>query len=189
MSPIQAILSLYKTHGKLNYGEGCNVLSHSMQSGLIAQAQGLDDELVLAAFLHDIGHLCPLEVGPADFERMGDYGIEAHDKWGENYLKAQGFSDRIVVPVKNHVASKRYLCYADPAYYEQLSHASKETLGYQGGPMREGEAKAFEESPYFEESILIRRIDDEAKGVNFELKEDYWLYFEALMKEALAAGK
>lgn len=179
----ETIIHIFRTHGHIDYGEGCSVLSHSMQAGYIAKEKGYDKELILAAFLHDIGHLSPLEEAEAKVGRMGKFGIEAHEKLGEAFLEEQGFSERIITTVKNHVASKRYLCYAEADYYAQLSNASKETLNYQGGPMQEAEAKAFESAPFFEDSIRIRRIDEEAKAQDFEITAQDWYYFTDLLEE------
>lgn len=182
----QEILDLFRKHGHLEYGEGITQLSHAVQAGLIAREKGLEAELVLAAFLHDIGHLCPLESAHTEFRMMGNFGIEAHDHCGEVFLKERGFSDRIAAVVKNHVAAKRYLCYANPAYYDSLSVASKETLRYQGGPMQEEEARIFEADPFFEESVLLRHIDEEAKKTNFEVTEAHSAFFGKLMREYLS---
>ena len=177
----QEILSIFKTHGSINYGEKCSVNAHSIQAGLIAKQKGLDEELILAAFLHDIGHLYPLELKDQQHERMGTYGMEAHDKWGEDLLREKGFSDRLIATVKNHVDAKRYLCFAHPGYYEELSEASKQTLGYQGGPMQAEEAAQFRADPFFEASIEIRKIDDEAKAEDFEITEDPLDLFRGLV--------
>lgn len=182
-STTETIIHIFRTHGHIDYGEGCSVLSHSIQAGYIAKEKGYDKELILAAFLHDIGHLSPLEEAEANIGRMGEFGLEAHEDLGETFLKAHGFSERIIATVKNHVDSKRYLCYAEADYYAQLSNASKETLNYQGGPMQEAEAKAFERTFFFADSIRIRRIDEEAKAQDFEITEQNWHFFTQLLEK------
>jgi predicted HD phosphohydrolase len=177
----ERILSLFRNYGHQDYGEHITQLSHGVQAGLIAKNKGLDEELVLAAFLHDIGHLYPLEFEQAAYQTMGDFGMEEHDHWGAACLLEAGYSERMAAVVRNHVVAKRYLCYAEPGYYEQLSDASRETLRYQGGPMDEAEAKAFEAAPFFSESIILRRIDEEAKEQNFEVTSEHWDYFSGLM--------
>ncbi len=179
----EPILHLFRTYGHIIYGEHCSVLSHSVQAGWIAKEKGHDEELVLAAFLHDIGHLVPFENSELDFKRLGEFGIEAHDLWGAKFLERSGFSQRIIATVKNHVASKRYLCYREKAYFGELSDASKETLNYQGGPMSATEAAAFEKDPFFKDSIAIRRIDDAAKSPDFEVTEEHWEYFTFLLEQ------
>ncbi len=176
------ILLLFQKHGHIVYGEVMSVLSHSVQAGEHARAQGLDEELILSAFLHDIGHLVPLEQA-ANYERMGEFGMEAHDKWGEQYLVAAGFSPRLVAVVRNHVDAKRYLCATDQQYYDQLSEASKETLQYQGGPFSEEEAAQFAAGTYFKESIQLRRIDELAKEEGFVVSENHMVYYANLLKK------
>jgi len=179
----QEIITLFKKHGQMEYGEGFSVSSHSVQAGLLAKEKGYDSALIIAAFIHDIGHLYPLEMATAEVQKMGDFGIEAHDQWGEKFLRQRNFPPRVIAPVENHVRAKRYLCFKEPDYYVSLSEASKETLSYQGGPMSAPEAKAFASAPLFEESIKIRRIDDEAKADNFEVTASHWVYFAGLIDE------
>ncbi|WP_062061496.1 HD domain-containing protein [Aquimarina longa] len=175
------IISIYKKHGHIEYGEQCSMLSHSVQTGLIAKEKGYDRELILSGFLHDIGHLTPLEFQKDELKTMGDFGIDAHDKWGEIYLKEKGFSNRVIAPVANHVKSKRYLCFIDPLYFNRLSFASKKTLEYQGGIMNKEEASNFEKELFFLESIVIRKAEEEAKIKNFVVLDSHLEYFQKLM--------
>ena len=183
-SAAEEIAYLFRQHGALVYGEACSVLSHSFQAGELAQQQGLDEELVLAAFLHDIGHLCPLESTQA-YQKMEAFGIEAHDEWGARYLEARGGSPRLVATVRNHVRAKRYLCYSDPDYYNTLSKASKQTLAHQGGILSKSEGRAFEDDPYFEASIAIRKIDELAKGIEVEILPAHWNLLNQLITKYL----
>lgn len=178
------IMRLFEGYGHLEYGEGFTVLSHSIQSGIIAQKKGLDDELILAAYLHDIGHIVPL-VSSHEYELMGSYGIDKHDHLGSTYLEVQGFTDRVIATVKNHVNAKRYLCSVDETYGSNLSEASAQTLIYQGGVMKEEEMAEFEREDYFEESIAIRRIDDEAKDADFEVLPEYMEEFRTRIQKSI----
>lgn len=176
------VLDIFRLHGSVEYGEQCSVLSHSFQAGLIVKERDLDTELIIAAWLHDIGHLYPLTLAEEDHTTMGDFGIDAHDRWGEYFLSERGFSPCICATVKNHVDSKRYLCSVDTDYYDQLSLASKETMKYQGGIMTSEEVQAFEKDPFFEESITIRYVDDEAKAIDFTATDEHWDYFTELLE-------
>ena len=40
-------------------------------------AEGFDDEVVLAAFFHDIGHICA-----QDAQNMGGFGVVSHERLG-----------------------------------------------------------------------------------------------------------
>ena len=130
------------------------------QAAQLAEAQGYDEEVVLAAFLHDIGHIS--EAANGDNE-MDGFGIKDHEELGAEFLREKGFSKKITRLVESHVEAKRYLTYKDPAYYANLSDASKRTLEYQGGPMTAEEAGAFEQYPLFDLIIRMRNWDEQAK--------------------------
>ncbi|MGO4293491.1 HD domain-containing protein [Chitinophaga sp. RAB17] len=156
-SVIEQIFDLYNNYGNEEYGEEVTMLMHMMQAALIAEKTGFDDEMIVAAFLHDIGHFFE------HTEQMGEYGSLAHDDLGSAYLLECGFPDRMAKLVGSHVAAKRYLTWSDSAYYDTLSEASKQTLEYQGGPMNEEEALAFRNDPLFSQYIQIRIWDDMGK--------------------------
>ena len=117
-----------------------------------------DTPLVIAALLHDIGHL--LEAVPDD---LADWTSDArHEEVGARWL-AQRFRPEISEPVRLHVPAKRYLCATDAEYRRQLSTASVHTLKLQGGPMSSEETQAFEREPYYREAVRLRRWDDQGK--------------------------
>ena len=155
------IMSLYEAYGGAEYaGEKVSQLEHMVQAAQLAEAQGFDEEVILAAFLHDVGHIS--EAAKGDNE-MDGFGIKDHEELGAEFLRGKGFSKKIVRLVESHVEAKRYLTIKDPSYYAQLSDASKKTLEYQGGPMTEEEAAAFEQYPLFDLIIRMRKWDEEAK--------------------------
>jgi phosphonate degradation associated HDIG domain protein len=163
------IMSYYEQHGGEEYaGEKVTQLEHMVQAAQLAEAQGYDEDVILAAFLHDIGHIC--EAGHGDNE-MDGFGIKDHEEIGAEYLKEKGFSKKVVRLVQSHVEAKRYLTFKYPEYYDQLSDASKKTLEYQGGKMYEEEAAAFEQYPLFDLIIKMRRWDEEAKIVHKPLPD------------------
>jgi phosphonate degradation associated HDIG domain protein len=156
------IFDLYLQHGQSDYiGEPVSQLEHMLQSAQIAEKEGYDGDFVLAAFFHDIGHLCE-HIRPA--EKMEDVGVVDHETIGMMYLLGKGFSRRVAKLVGGHVEAKRYLSKRDSGYYDRLSDASRKTLEFQGGPMSEEEALAFESDPLFHEHIRMRLIDDAAKS-------------------------
>ena len=165
MSPEQAIaqvFGLYETHGAADYiGEPVSQIEHMSQAAQWAMAEGFDDEVVLAAFFHDIGHLCGQ--GGAN---MGGYGVVSHERLGANYLRRAGFSERLAKLVEYHVQAKRYLTFSQPEYYARLSEASRRTLGYQGGVMSAEEAHAFEQDPLCAVSLRMRYWDEQAKAMH-----------------------
>ncbi|MFM7855457.1 MAG: HD domain-containing protein [Flammeovirgaceae bacterium] len=166
---VEEVFLLYENLGRCEYvGEPVSLVEHMSQAAQLAMKGGHDDEVVLAAFFHDIGHMCALK---NNNNAMGIYGVKSHEKVGADFLRAKGFPEKIAQLVENHVQAKRYLTFKNPDYYNNLSEASRQTLEYQGGKMNEEEANAFENNPLFELSILMRKWDEEAKVVQIPLIE------------------
>ncbi len=155
------IINLYHQFGDEDYiGEPVSQVEHMCQCAQLAESEGYDEEVVLAAFFHDIGHFCE-HIMPV--QQMDGYGVANHEKFGADFLRSKGFSETIASLVENHVQAKRYLTYHFPDYYNQLSEASKKTLEFQGGKMTLQEAMSFETDPLFDLHIKLRRWDEKAK--------------------------
>ena len=166
---VDEIFSLYENHGNADYiGEPVSQLEHMCQAAQLAEEEGHDDEVVLAAFFHDIGHLCEF-IMPV--ELMEGVGVLDHESIGQEYLVKKGFSERIAKLVRSHVEAKRFLTFRYPEYFEKLSDASKLTLQHQGGRMNAEEAEAFEADPMFDIYIKMRTWDDLAKITNKALPD------------------
>lgn len=176
------IIALYEKYGEADYdGEPVSQTSHMIQSAMQAMAQGEDIELILGAFLHDIGHLLKHEMPT---QPMDEYGVVNHEGIGADFLRENGFSDRICTVVEQHVAAKRYLVTTQPEYEQQLSKASYETLmKWQGGYMSKEELEALEQHPFFNDIIKVRYWDEAAKNSNAVLLPLH--YFENLLNEYL----
>ncbi|MGY4660773.1 phosphonate degradation associated HDIG domain protein [Pseudomonas chlororaphis] len=156
---IAEVFGLYERFGDSDYiGEPVSQIEHMSQAAQLAMAEGFDDEVVLAAFFHDIGHICG-----QDAENMGGFGVVGHERLGADYLRRAGFSERLARLVEYHVQAKRYLTCKEPGYYERLSEASRRTLEYQGGVMSVEEARAFEQDPLCAVSLRLRHWDEQAK--------------------------
>jgi len=161
---IEEVFKLYELHGSDDYiGEPVSQIEHASQSAQLAQKEDYDEEVILAAFFHDIGHICAKKDPKND---MGGYGMLRHELVGANYLRKRGFSEKIARLMENHVEAKRYLCFKEPEYYKKLSVASKATLEFQGGKMTNEEADKFENDPLFSLSIKMREWDETAKEEN-----------------------
>ncbi|MNJ20762.1 phosphonate degradation HD-domain oxygenase [Pseudomonas sp. JV241A] len=180
---VSEVFALYQQHGHEDYiGEPVSQLEHMSQAAQLALAEGYDDEVVLAAFFHDIGHIC----GGAEGD-MGGYGAVSHERVGANYLRRCGFSERLARLVEYHVEAKRYLTLRQPGYYQRLSEASRRTLEYQGGVMIEAEADAFEQDPLCAVSLRMRQWDELAKEMDVPVIDLQLLKGKAL--ELLIAGQ
>jgi [1-hydroxy-2-(trimethylamino)ethyl]phosphonate dioxygenase len=159
MSAADEIMELYAERGARAYfGEDVSMSEHGLQAAHFAHQGGARDALVVAALLHDIGHLT--ESVPDD---IADWTQDAgHERSGSRWL-ASRFGPEVAEPVRLHVPAKRYLCATEPAYLEQLSAASVATLKLQGGPMSVAEIAAFEAEPYWRDAVRIRKCDDQGK--------------------------
>ncbi len=161
---VNEIFDLYQQYGDEDYiGEPVSQVEHMCQAAELAEAEGYSEDVILAAFFHDIGHFCE-HIMPV--EQMDGYGIVDHEKLGADFLRSKGFSEEIANLVQNHVQAKRYLTFHSPSYYDQLSEASKKTLEFQGGVMTTDEAAAFEADSLFELHIKLRKWDEKAKLEN-----------------------
>ena len=125
---------------------------------MLAEAEEAAKALVVAALLHDIGHLLHQDPGGALQGGQDD----RHEMLGASYLK-RWFGDDVTQPIAWHVAAKRYLCFADPEYWDRLSAVSQQSLRLQGGVMSAHEAAAFLRLPWARDAIRIRQWDDAGK--------------------------
>ncbi|XWV26374.1 putative HD phosphohydrolase [Tupanvirus soda lake] len=165
---INEIISLYEKYGSSDYiGENISQIEHMVQAAMLAEETGEDIDTILAAFLHDIGHLLEIDNKSTQMENLG---VVNHEEIARKYLLSKGFSIKTANLVGNHVNAKRYLVTVCPDYYENLSPASKQTLEYQNGKMTESEINNFKNDPYFKESLRVRSYDDQAKIVGLKIK-------------------
>jgi [1-hydroxy-2-(trimethylamino)ethyl]phosphonate dioxygenase len=156
---VEEILRLYGDRGDGAYfGENVSMTEHGLQAAHFAQAAGAPSSLIVAALLHDVGHL--VEEVPDD---LADWTTDAgHERVGAEWL-ARRFPPAVSEPVRLHVPAKRYLLATDPEYFANLSPASVVTLKLQGGPMSPEEVARFETERFSREAVLVRRCDDRGK--------------------------
>lgn len=159
---VEAVWAVFHSRGNEEYhGEPVSQWEHAVQSAEIALLEQPDDpEFILAAFLHDFGHIC---ADPAVTGSMEGYGIMNHEQVGAEVLRRHGFSNKVTALVAGHVEAKRYLVTTNPIYFASLSEASRYTLEKQGGLMSPAERDEFEQDPLFALHLQLRRIDERAK--------------------------
>ena len=154
------IFETFAARGDLAYGsEAVTQRQHALQAATLALDEGAANALVVAALLHDIGHI--LETAELPRDDAGDLD-DAHEDRAAAWL-ARHFGPPVADPVRLHVAAKRYLCTIDPGYADTLSPASHKSYLDQGGPMTAVERAAFEAEAHFEDAVRLRRWDDRAK--------------------------
>jgi phosphonate degradation associated HDIG domain protein len=159
MSLLTDIRTLYQARGTAAYfGERVSMTEHGLQAAHFAQLQQASERLIVAALLHDIGHL--LEEVP---ELLEDWTADAHhEEIGARWLLTR-FGPEVAEPVRLHVPAKRYLCATDSRYLGQLSSASVHTLKLQGGPMSKEEVAQFESERFAQDAVRLRHWDDQGK--------------------------
>jgi phosphonate degradation associated HDIG domain protein len=158
VSPEALINVMVARGGGSYFGEPVTVLEHCLQAAHFAKAANSNDSLVIAALLHDIGHLLH-DAG----EDVADHGLDTHHEELGDRLLSPHLPDSVTQPIKLHVAAKRYLCAVDPSYLDNLSPSSILSLKLQGGPMTGDEINRFLALPFALEGVTLRRWDDEAK--------------------------
>ena len=161
LSSLDDIERLYEARGARFYGEEVTQLEHAVQCASLAEAEGQPASLIVAALLHDIGHLLEDEK-----DVIGAHADLHHEMIGAQLL-APLFGAEICIPVARHVAAKRYLCLVDRQYFQSLSPASQASLTLQGGPFDARQAAAFERLSHWREAVALRRFDDMGKREEF----------------------
>ena len=157
--PVGAVFTLFASPEATRYfGERVHQLEHALQTARLAERENAANGLVVAALLHDIGHL--LALGAAS-DSPPPHDVR-HELVGTRWV-ARYFGAEIAEPIHLHVAAKRYLCAIDATYIKCLSPASRRSLDLQGGPMALSDVGRYERLPFGQQAARLRRWDDQAK--------------------------
>lgn len=184
MNLVERIEAIFERHGRKLYAgeraEPVTALAHALQCAQLAEWANAGPALVAAALLHDIGHF--IDAAPPERwaapssgsapmggqrEALGGFGFtdgedDAHELRAIPFLAA-GFGADVLEPIRLHVQAKRYLVATDAGYGATLTPASRHSLALQGGPMDADERRWFEELPFAQQALQLRRWDDAAK--------------------------
>lgn len=159
------ILQLLDSRATTWYGqEAVSQREHALQCAQLAQSAGESDATVVAALLHDLGHMLDPKheareaAAPTAYPEQDDL----HQFLALPFLRPL-FPASVLEPIKLHVDAKRYLCAVEPAYWAGLSPASKHSLDLQGGVFDAAQVKCFEALEFWQEAVRLRRYDDLAK--------------------------
>jgi predicted HD phosphohydrolase len=162
------LLEMMSKSAARQYGkERVTELAHALQCAELAAGAGADEEMVLACLLHDVGRYAVAQEEINDtLEAAAPRAGKArgHHEVGADLI-APYVSERVAFLVRAHADAKRYLCAADPGYYDTLSKGSKHTLALQGGIMTADEAVSAATHPWWPDALRLRRWDDGAKIV------------------------
>jgi predicted HD phosphohydrolase len=153
------IARLFRTRGARRSDEVVSHLAHALQCAALAREHRAGDEVVLAALLHDVGHL----IGGAEESAQHHHGI-----WGARYIEPF-VPSRVAQLVEHHVVAKRYLCTVDRAYAETLSPVSLRSWLVQGGRLDAATLREVERQPWLSDALRIRQWDDLAKDLRAEV--------------------
>jgi predicted HD phosphohydrolase len=134
-------------------GEVVDQRTHALQTGWYAKRAGADDELLVAATLHDIGRASVVTAQWPDLP---------HELCGAEFARAH-LGERAARIIGGHVPAKRYLVATKPGYHAHLSLSSVASLKVQGGGMSDQEIADFRASPVADEAVMVRLWDDDAK--------------------------
>ena len=182
---IPVIEQLLRSRATTWYGqESVSQLEHALQCADLAQKAEETPETVVAALLHDLGHMLSpqrpnavTDEVPADTMPTKD---DLHQFVALPFLRSL-FPDAVLEPINLHVDAKRYLCAVDAGYWADLSPASKHSLELQGGTFNEQQVEAFEALPYYAEAVRLRRYDDLAKVPGHKTPD--LAHFEKMMSQ------
>ena len=165
-SAVEFLLDLFARRGMQEYlGERVSVAAHMEQTAACAVADDAPDALVVAALLHDIGHLL------CDFssDALENDIDNLHEVAGAMFLQRY-YPVSVTEPIRLHVAAKQYLCATDTNYINTLSPASVDSLRIQGGPMNAAQITDFEANIHHQDAVRLRRYDDDGKVAGLDIK-------------------
>jgi phosphonate degradation associated HDIG domain protein len=158
---VDEIARLLAEKGQRQYGrEAVSQLDHALQCAQLAEEKDETRETIVAALLHDLGHLLAADrdSNPAAPRERDDL----HQYIALPFLRGL-LPAGVLEPIRLHVDAKRYLCATEATYWDTLSPASKRSLELQGGIYGAEEAERFMKQPFAAEAVRLRRYDDWAK--------------------------
>ena len=115
---ISQLFQLLETQGQADYiGECISQLEHSLQTAMFAAQETSDEQLIIAALLHDIGQFIPLneikdcqkqlKLDMVDEKSGSSVGRFGHDVIGQIWLASHGLPQKVYELVGAHVTAKR----------------------------------------------------------------------------------
>ncbi len=156
---VDDLFAWLRSAGAAYYEEQETQLQHALQTAELARQEHAMEQDIVAALLHDIGHLLVHEHQDTDDFLGRDL---QHEEVGAQWL-ASFFPREVIEPIRLHVLAKRWLCTIDKTYWHSLSEASKHSFLVQGGKMGLEEMIAFRMHDNWRQAVALRKRDDLAK--------------------------
>ena len=152
---VDEIIGLYASRGARRYrNEPVSQLEHALQCVALAQAANATDELVAAAFLHDLGHLVTEAAGDS-----AEWIDDLHQYVAIPFLH-RIFPDTVTEPIRLHVDARRLMSRAEIGYRLCVSPATRCSIETRGGAFTPLEAEFFLARPHAGDAVQLRRWDD-----------------------------
>jgi predicted HD phosphohydrolase len=163
MVPFASLDALFAALVDERPGDVVTAMAHGLQCAwLLRQWRPDDVELQLAGLVHDVSS--SLEPRPP-----GCHGERSAE------LVEPLLGPRVAALVRGHVPAKRWLVTCDADYRDHLSENSRATLAHQGESFNDAERAEFEATPHWEDAVLLRRADDDAKVPGLKVPSlDFW---------------
>ena len=166
---IAEITQLYEIYGKTLKNEKRTYIEHAIISAAVAESSHLAETFVIAALLHDIGHLILIGQGEAD-DNVTAQSI------GARWLHDRGWPDLLTDTIENYLQAARYIVFFDEHF-----------LSLKAIPMTESEARQFEQDPNFNHYVDLVLTDYLASRSNFTVDRipDLWNNYAKKMLQYL----
>ena len=166
---VDKIINNYQVKKNFYIGEKVTISNHMIQTAMLAEKNYSSKSLICASLLHDYGHFVIEDPDLLVLKSLDG----KHEDVGFDFLKNY-FKPEVTEPIKLHVQAKRYLC-RNKSYYDFLSNPSKISLELQGGIMDDEESQKFTSLKFYEDAIMLRKYDDDAKTPSVKMKkiDDY----------------
>lgn len=171
---LHEIEALFLAKGDRTYaGDSVTQLEHALQTARHAETSHAGDALIVAALLHDLGHLLDDRSSAGNSYTPTLAGIDDRHEYVVIPRLVGLFPEAVLAPIRGHVEAKRFLCAMGDTllggtrsgadYLAQLSADSQRSLLLQGGVFTREQAQQFVAQPFAADALRVRVWDDAAK--------------------------
>jgi predicted HD phosphohydrolase len=160
---LDALIEMYEGRSGRPYG-GSRVDQrlHAVQAGWLARERGGTPSFVVAALLHDIGHMVRRDLGGHPVAQDVDDDHDDHEQVGATWL-ARVFGPAVAEPVRLHSAARRHPCATQRGCPGGLARDAGRCSASKIEPMSVDEARRFERLAHWRDAVALSRIDESAR--------------------------